>query len=68
MSRQTQWRRYRECKGAAAPPDSRFDTYGAPVHQVVNICIIFKIMQTFYIGNSLLGDKLAISEQLILTS
>jgi len=23
--------------GAAAPPDSHFITYGAPVHQVVNI-------------------------------
>jgi len=23
--------------GAAAPPDSHFVTYGAPVHQVVNI-------------------------------
>jgi len=54
--------------GAATPPDSRFVTYGAPVHQVVNIiiglCIICKIMETFYIGNSLLGDgdELAIAQ------
>jgi len=50
------------------PPDSRFVTYGTPVHQVVNIyslCIICKIMQNNYIGNSLLADELAIALQLI---
>jgi len=54
-------------RGAAdSPPDSRFVMYCAPVHQVVNIIwIICKIMQTFYIGNSLLGDELAIAQQMI---
>jgi len=32
-----QWRHHREGEGAADPPDSRFVTYGAPVHQMVNI-------------------------------
>jgi len=41
------------------------------VHQVVNIgyyiayIIMLEIMQTNYIGNSLLGDELAIAQQLI---
>jgi len=30
----TQWRRYRGGEGAAAPHDSRFERYGALVHQV----------------------------------
>jgi len=53
----TQWRHYRGGEGAAALPDSHFVIYGTPVHQVVNMCIICKIMQIYYIGNSLLGDK-----------
>jgi len=58
------------------PPDSCFATYGALVdHNFTkyayifthckNICIFGKIMQTIYIGNSLLGDELAIAQQLI---
>jgi len=61
-----QWRHHRGARGAATPPDSRFVTYGTPVRQVVNIIwIICKIMQTFYTGNSLLGDELAIAQQQI---
>jgi len=35
------------------------------VHIYTYICIIFKIMQTFCISNLLLGDELAIEQQLI---
>jgi len=28
-------------EGGGRPSDSRFDTYGAPVHQVVNIYALF---------------------------
>jgi len=54
--------------GGRPPPDSRFVTYRAPVHQVANIyilSIICKIVQIFFIVNSLLGDELAIAQQLI---
>jgi len=51
----------RGARGAAdPPPDSRFVTYGTPVHQVVNICNIFIMAIHFDIG-----DELAIAQQLI---
>jgi len=67
-----QWRRYR---GGGCPPDSRFVTHGAPVlcfrmaplyspqsGEYKGLCIIFKIIKTFYIGNSL---RVTTTQQLI---
>jgi len=53
--------------GCPLPPDSRFVTYAAPVHQVVNVYEYFAKLRKhcIIIGYSLLCDELAIAQQLV---
>jgi len=60
-----QWRRHRE--GGRPPPltDVLLRMPCALSGEYIGLCIIFKIIQTYYIGNLLLGDELAIAQQQI---
>jgi len=62
-----QWRRYRGGEGGGHPPLLQpFCYVWRPFRPSAEyICMIFKIMPKIVIGNSLLGDELAIAQQLI---
>jgi len=62
-----QWRRFRGGEGGGCPPPltAVLLRMGPCAPSGEYICIICKILESFYIGNSLLGDELAMAQQLI---